>query len=157
MPGPHHRRHGAVLGRIPAVVVLGRSGVGALVPGAAGELTRLSRQGRLDDQLRAGPGHLLQAVGQRPALSEDGIDPGTERPGRRYSLVHEHGFFRTNLAVQYETYARRLLHHFLDTTPNETPSSQATRHLLVLGLHPDRTPTGGSGFSDHQPAKVTDF
>ncbi|MGX1975835.1 hypothetical protein [Streptomyces kronopolitis] len=42
------------------------------------------------------PSDVLKALGQQPALGEDGIDLGVDGTGRGYSKCHERGSFRTN-------------------------------------------------------------
>jgi hypothetical protein len=91
-PGQRDRPGGGLDGRVPVAVtgtgagVPGRRGAGVTVPSE--ELGDLGLEGGLHQQLRAEPGHLLQDLRQRPALSKQIIDVAADTVGRRYSCRH---------------------------------------------------------------------
>ncbi len=140
-PGQPGRAGGGLDGHLPVPVTAAGPGTGAgrgpLVAVPAQELGDLGLQRGLHQQLRAEPGHFLQDLRQRTAVSEQLINVATDTVGRRYSDRHGRGSFLRDLAVlKGNLRPSSHLHRISDATPNSRPGrrtpsgwrSQRPRH-----------------------------
>src|SRR5439155_21152340 len=100
---------------------------GTLVTGPAEEHLHLGLQRGLDDQPRTQPGNILDHLAQLTLPVEQGVDLGTDLPGRRYSNRHGRSPSFDELVALEGTYVRCHLHRRRDTTDDSARGSWASK------------------------------
>jgi hypothetical protein len=128
-PGQPDRAGGGLDGHFPVPVAGPRPGIlasrGPLVTVTAKELGDLGLKSSLHQQLGTEPGHLLQDLRQRTAVSEQLIDVVADTVSRRYLNRHGRGSFLRRLAgLEGNLRPSSHLHRILDATRSVVATDQ---------------------------------